>query len=144
MFITWLTCFMCHSFSGMLPNKSFFATHKLLFVVVFGKCTLPQVAKFGSNLFTNFWGQTLRPWFWKFSILKWFGVQRHSACQLPSFKPHMGEKNTSRYTATLLSWDSILSHSFYQEWRCCGCSLELQMSSASERHNQHCHYVAAC
>ena len=35
MLITWLTCFMCHSFPGLLPNRSFFATHKFLFVVVF-------------------------------------------------------------------------------------------------------------
>ena len=148
MFITWLTCFMFKSFPGMLPNRSFFATHKLLFVVVFFcKCTLPQVAKFVSNLFTNFLRSNIKALILKILdtwARKGFGVQRHSACQLPSFKPHMDKKNTSRYTATLLSWDSVLSHSFYQEWSCCECSLELRMSSASERHSQHCHYVAVC
>ena len=74
MFITWLTCFMCHSFPGMLPNRSFFATHKLLFVVVFLVNILCPRGRtksnlFGSYLFTNFWGQTLRPWFSKFLIL---------------------------------------------------------------------------
>ena len=35
MFITLLTCFMCHSFPKMLPNRSFFATDKLPFVWCF-------------------------------------------------------------------------------------------------------------
>ena len=92
MFITLLTCFMCHSFPGMLPNRSFFATHKLLFVVVFLVNVLCPGLPSLAQIF-------LRPNI-KALILKildtWtrkgFGVQRHSACQLPSFKPHMGKE----------------------------------------------------
>ena len=61
---------------------------------------------FGSDLFTNFKVninkapdlKILDTW-----ARKGFGVQRHSACQLPSFKPYVGFwKNTSRYTVTIL------------------------------------------
>ena len=34
---------------------------------------------------------------------KGFGVQWHSVRQLPSFKPHMGKKDASRYTVTHLA-----------------------------------------
>ena len=37
----------------MMSGQWIFATYKLLFVVLFGKCTLPQVAIFGF-LFFNF------------------------------------------------------------------------------------------
>ena len=139
---------MCHSFPGMLPNRSFFATHKLLFVVVFLVNVLcPRLPSLVQIFFTKFLRSNIKALILKILntwAKKGFGVQRHSACHSPSFKPHMGKKNTSRYTATLLSWDSVLSHSFYQEWRCCECSLQLRMSSTSEQHDQHCHYVAAC
>jgi len=140
---------MCNSFPGILPNRSFFATHRLLFVVVFLVNVLCPRLPSLVQIFLQILRSNMKALILKIRdtwARKGFGAQRHSACRLPSFKPYMCKKNASRYTATLLSWDSVLSHSFYQEWRCCECSLELQMimSSASEWHNQHCHYVAAC
>ena len=57
----------------------------------------PRVAKFGSNRFTKFLKPNIKALILKILdtwARKRFGVQRHSACQLPSFKPHMGKKNT--------------------------------------------------
>ena len=121
----------------------------------FGKCTLPRSPRFWFRSLYYFLRSNinkvpdlkiLNTW-----ARKGFGVQRHSARQLPSFKPHVSWKNASRYTVTIL-----VGTQYYHipSIRNGGAALAARATNelvtratnelASEQHSQHCHYVAAC
>ena len=100
MFITRLTFhlthlfFMCHSFLGCCPTGSSLPPTNYSLWWWFDKCTLPQVAMFlvqisllilRSNINKAPNLKILDTW-----ERKGFGMQRYSACQLPSFKPQKG------------------------------------------------------
>ena len=139
--------FMCHNFLGCCPTSSSSPPTNYSLWWWFGKCTFPQVATFlvqisllilRSNINKAPDLKILDTW-----ARKEIGVQRHSAHQLPSFKPHVGWKNTSRYTVTILvgtQYYHIPSIRNGEAARAARATNEL----ASERHSQYCHYVAAC
>ena len=140
--------FMCHSFLGCCPTGSSLPPTNYSLWWWFGKCTLPQVATFLVQISLLI----LRASINKAPDLKildtWarkgFGVQRHSVCQLPSFKPHVGWKDTSRYTVTSTQYGTQYYHIPSIRNGEAAHAARATNELASELHSQHCYYVAAC